>query len=295
MTIKNPLFPSLNADYLIEGLKKSLPHQPFVLEVLAKVDSTNRYLHSLYLKGLDNAANFTSTFTRSVCETSSNPVAICFAQEQTAGRGRGGQSWFSPPGGNLYFSLGWSFYQPMMTLSGLSLMVGVVIAEVLSRTSGITSIGLKWPNDIYYQQQKLAGILIESAKVDPSSQRAVIGVGINLMSSNMSHAPIDQPFTTMESILGFAPCRNQLALDLLVALLTQLPQFAEHGFALFQSRFAHYDKLKNQHVTLKVSGETLMGVAQGVDEAGRLILVTPTQVYHLSSAEISQCRALKLA
>jgi birA, biotin-[acetyl-CoA-carboxylase] ligase region len=219
-------------------------------------------------------------------------VSICFAQEQTAGRGRGGKSWFSPPGGNLYFSLSWSFHQPMTALSGLSLMVGVVIAEVLSRTYGITSIGLKWPNDIYSQHQKLAGILIESANTHTPSQRVVIGVGINLMASGMSDAPIDQPFTTIENSLGFIPCRNQLALDLLIALLTQLPRFAEHGFALFQSRFAHYDKLKNQHVTLKVSGKTLTGVAQGVDETGRLILATPTQVYHLSSAEITQCRFL---
>ena len=108
--------------------------------VLPVIDSTNQYL-------LDRLNELQSG-------------DACVAEYQQAGRGRRGRKWFSPFGANLYLSMYWRLEQGPAAAVGLSLVIGIVIAEVL-QSLGADKVRVKWPNDLYLQDRKLSGILVE--------------------------------------------------------------------------------------------------------------------------------------
>ena len=97
---------------------------------------------------------------------------LCVAEYQTAGRGRRGRQWLSPFAGQIMFSFYWAF-DPKKSIEGLSLVIGLAIAEVLN-------VQVKWPNDILFDGRKLGGILVEIANHKNGMLNLVIGVGINV-------------------------------------------------------------------------------------------------------------------
>lgn len=115
---------------------------------------------------------------------------ICIANEQTAGRGRFGRSWYSPPGLNIYLSLSHWSDAPAWQTQDLSMKVGSIIIDLLEEW-GVQDLSLKWPNDVYLAQKKLAGILVET-----QGNYTVLGIGMN-NGSNDPQAPIDQPWTDL--------------------------------------------------------------------------------------------------
>ena len=139
------------AEAIWEAIAPLLPG--FTVEILPEIDSTNTELMRRARAG------------------QAEPVLLV-AEMQTAGRGRLGRGWHSAPGASLTFSLG----LPLAPAdwSGLSLAVGVSLAGSLH-----PAIGLKWPNDLWWEQRKLAGILIETAAIG-SQRHAVIGIGVNI-------------------------------------------------------------------------------------------------------------------
>ncbi|WP_242445717.1 biotin--[acetyl-CoA-carboxylase] ligase [Chromatium okenii] len=107
--------------------------------------------------------------------------AACLAERQTAGRGRRGREWVSPFG-NLYLSLLWRSPLPAAALGGTSLVAGAVTTEVL-QALGAQHLSLKWPNDLLWHGQKLAGLLLEVGAKSSTTSTLVIGIGINLLTS----------------------------------------------------------------------------------------------------------------
>ena len=127
--------------------------------VLPVIDSTNQYL-------LDRLSELQSG-------------DACVAEYQQAGRGRRGRKWFSPFGSNLYLSMYWRLEQGPAAAIGLSLVIGIVIAEVL-QSLGADKVRVKWPNDLYLQDRKLSGILVELTGKTGDAAQIVSGAGINL-------------------------------------------------------------------------------------------------------------------
>ncbi|HMJ81889.1 MAG TPA: biotin--[acetyl-CoA-carboxylase] ligase, partial [Vicinamibacterales bacterium] len=124
--------------------------------------------------------------------------AVVLADRQTAGRGRRGHAWFSPPGSGLYASVVLApgrAADPVRATTLLTLAAGVALAEGVDAASGLR-VDLKWPNDLYVSRRKLAGILAEA-----SAERVVLGFGIN--TSVASYPPdLDERVTSIESELG---------------------------------------------------------------------------------------------
>jgi BirA family transcriptional regulator, biotin operon repressor / biotin---[acetyl-CoA-carboxylase] ligase len=105
--------------------------------------------------------------------------SIVMAETQTAGRGRRGRSWLSPPGLNIYLSCLKRFDAGFASLSGLSLATGVIVLRAL-HALGVHDARLKWPNDVLAEGGKLAGILVELSGEYQGPCAAVIGIGLNL-------------------------------------------------------------------------------------------------------------------
>src|SRR5690606_35135199 len=106
-------------------------------------------------------------------------VVVCLAECQRSGRGRRGRSWISPFGDNLYLTLAYREPGGVAAVDGLSLVVGISVARALERL-GASGIKLKWPNDVFWGDRKLGGILVELRGELATDCHVVIGVGVNV-------------------------------------------------------------------------------------------------------------------
>ena len=233
----------------------------FSVEVLASIDSTNSELMRRARDGL--------------CA----PILLV-AQMQTAGRGRLGRRW-SSQGADvsgqrpaLTFSLGLPLQ--MQDWSGLSLAVGLSVASSLH-----PDIHLKWPNDLWWQDRKLAGILIETASMADAFRYAVIGVGLNIL------PPDGTGFSTSPAWLTevWPQATAAQALERVAQpLIDTVLRFAQQGFAPLLPAFAARDALRGRAVTLS-DGTT--GEAQGVDATGALLVHTAAGLKKITTSEVS--------
>jgi BirA family biotin operon repressor/biotin-[acetyl-CoA-carboxylase] ligase len=229
----------------------------FTVEVLPEVDSTN------------------SELMRRARAGRAEPVLLV-AERQTAGRGRLGRAWAAEPGASLTFSLGLPLAP--QDWSGLSLAVGVAVAEALHPDAG-----LKWPNDLWVRDRKLAGILVETGGLaDASAARyAIAGVGVNIAArpaDGLSTPPIGlaelAPGTTAEDAL----------LRIAGPLVRAMQAFEHYGFSPFQARFQARDVLADRPVRLS---DGTAGTAHGVSERGALLVHTAAGMVAVTSAEVS--------
>jgi BirA family biotin operon repressor/biotin-[acetyl-CoA-carboxylase] ligase len=199
---------------------------------------------------------------------------------QTGGRGRRQRNWYSPPGCNVYLSLGWRFDDSQGRLSTLPLMVAVCTCRALSHT-GLTAYGIKWPNDILAGGAKLAGILVEVQAAGGGTAHAVIGVGVNVIMpvagaiGRQAGAVIDRPWTDIASQLrgGVSDLsRNGVAALLLEALVHGIAVFEAAGFQPFEKEWRELDLLEGRQVSLHNKGMSTTGIARGIDADGGLVL-----------------------
>ncbi len=194
---------------------------------------------------------------------------VLLAEQQTGGRGRRGRHWASPIAANLYLSVSRQFSGGLARLGGLSLVVGVAVAEAL-RQAGFASVGVKWPNDLLADDRKLGGILVEGGGEHGGPVRAVIGIGINVRMPDAAAASIDQAWTDLATLAGAAPSRNVLAAGLLDALLPALDLFDAEGLPPFLARYAALDALAGRAITVHGPQGDAHGIADGIGDDGAL-------------------------
>lgn len=220
-------------------LKTQLP--TLEIDVFDTIDSTNEFLKKLPQK---------------------NTLHLCVAEQQTAGKGRLGKHWFSPSNCNLYFSLRWPNLYPKKSLDGLSLVIAISLTKTLQRLFPLPDLKIKWPNDLYYQDKKLAGILIE---VSNESQALIIGIGLNV---NMK----ESMWTSLRLILQRDIERNTLLSELIPPLLIEIEQFIHTGFLPYLSVWPTWDYLAGKKINVKQNETLIQGVAQGINERGHLVI-----------------------
>ena len=220
------------------------------LAVIPVIDSTNQYL-------LDRMATLQSG-------------DACVAEYQQAGRGRRGRQWFSPFGSNLYLSMYWRLEQGPLAAMGLSLVIGIVTAEVL-QVLGASDVRVKWPNDLYLNDRKLAGILVELTGKAGDAANIVIGTGINLAMRSPDASVVNQAWINLEEA-GVTIDRNKLAASLVNNMRGSLQLFEREGLAPFIERWSKLDNFLNRPVKLLIGDREIPGIARGIDQQGGLIL-----------------------
>lgn len=213
-------------------------------------------------------------------------LAVCLAEQQSAGRGRRGRVWQSPPLCNVYLSLLKRFERGMGNLAGLSLAVGVAVARALERC-GAPSLGLKWPNDVLVNDAKLAGILVELGGEFLGPCHAVVGVGVNLYLPPMVREAIDQPVADLAGVCMPLPSRNAVVGALLAELADVLDRFAADGFAALRDEFEARDRLRERALTLSDADGVRQGIGAGVDVRGALLVRQGDTIARFDSAEVT--------
>ncbi len=204
-------------------------------------------------------------------------VDVLLAERQTGGRGRRGRVWASPLAAHLYLSLARAFGGGLARLGGLSLVAGVAVAEALHQL-GFGEVRLKWPNDVVVADpeglRKLGGLLIEGSGEHAGPARAVIGLGLNVRMPDAVARALDQPWCDLAGLApaSHGPDRNLVVAMVLAHLLPALDVFDVEGLAPFLRRYAAFDALAGQAVTLYSATATQSGTALGIAEDGALRL-----------------------
>ncbi|CAN7700231.1 biotin--[acetyl-CoA-carboxylase] ligase [Variovorax sp. LjRoot130] len=235
------------------------------VEVVAEIDSTS------------------SELMRRARDGRSSPVLLV-AERQTAGRGRMGRLWQSAQDRDEPASLTFSLGLPLLPRdwSGLSLAVGVSVAESLD-SSKAGGIALKWPNDLWVEDRKLGGILIETAlpQNGTAERYLVIGIGLNIgprEAAGLSTAPA---WIRQWRPRATAP---ELLREIVVPLVDDVLLFGERGFVPFAERFAARDILRGREVQLS---DGIVGRCEGVGWGGELLVQTASGMKTITSAEVS--------
>lgn len=282
-----------NAESLWETLEPLLPG--LSIEVVDETTSTNSVLLERARAADESDTGFaqvrrsreSAAFGRGAADVL---PCLLVAEHQTGGRGRQGRSWASVRGASLTFSL--SVPMDGVDWSGLSLAVGVALADALDPAAATPRIGLKWPNDLWLLDnasgagRKLGGILIESVAAG-GHRIAVIGCGLNVLPppgdvpAGLTHGyaslhELDPALTAPAALARIAPPLVQALLD-----------FRDGGFPRFADRFAARDLLRGRPVITTLA-DLPEGVAQGVAPSGALRVLTPEGVVRdVASGEVS--------
>ena len=259
----------LNANSIFRD--SSINSKFFDLKIFDFIDSTNNFLLNDLEKKQSNIDRI--------------PVAI--TELQTNGRGRLGRSWYSGLGDSLTFSLRWRFEHGISALSGLSLVIGVAIIRVLKSFS-INNVSLKWPNDILFYRQKLAGVLIELRGEIFGPSYAVIGIGINFKLSEITKSSIEQKVIDLFTITGERIDRNLILGALLSELRNILTDFEKQGFTYFREEWISYHAYEGKTIYLTLPNSSVIeGIADGVSDDGALCLITNTGRNSYTAGDIS--------
>lgn len=212
---------------------------------------------------------------------------VIAAEQQSAGRGRRGRTWVSPYGRNIYCSAIWEFDGGAAALEGLSLAVGIAVVKALTSV-GARDVGLKWPNDIVWNDRKLAGILLEMTGDAAGRCQVVVGIGINVsMSESAAARTIDQPWVDVGTVVGGPVSRNVLLGSLLSELLPLLSQFERSGFPHFRNAWSALDRIAGREVCVHLGEQIVVGTAAGVSESGALLVDTPAGRQSFHGGEVS--------
>ena len=202
---------------------------------------------------------------------------LCVAEYQTAGRGRRGRQWLSPFAGQIMFSFYWTF-DPQKSIEGLSLVIGLAIAEVLN-------VQVKWPNDILLDGRKLGGILVEIANHKNGMLNLVIGVGINV--SLPKQTEISQPYAEICEIDPDVD-RQTLLPKLIQHLYARLNIFEKNGINdEFQQAWQSYNAFSNNEVNVLTEQGVISGIEQGIDERGYLKVLCGNKIQMFNGGEVS--------
>ena len=233
------------------------PRPPLDRERLSAVDRAR-------IEVVDEAAS-TNVLVAERARAGEPAWLVVVAEHQTAGRGRLDRTWETPARSALTFSVLVRPTVPAEQWPWLPLLTGHAVGRTL-QARGFAA-GVKWPNDLLIDEQKVAGILVE--RVDtPTGPAGVIGIGLNV-STRADELPM--PTATSLAIAGRAPDRTELLLELLDALRQDLLDWEGPGAVALRASYAERCVTIGQQVRVDLpSGEMLTGEAVGIDPGGRL-------------------------
>jgi len=211
---------------------------------------------------------------------------VAVSGAQTAGRGRRGRDWHSPPGRNIYCTLGLLKSVPPNRQALVGIATGVALCRSLRASSG-AEVQLKWPNDLLLRGAKLGGILTES-RAHGEQFFFAIGFGLNLALDDADHDVIGQPAASLELAAGGPVERDPLLMALLDAVLADVRGLDAADEAGLAREFARFDAFHGREVeVVDGAGRRVRGIDRGIAGDGQLRLETGDGLESFSAAEIS--------
>ena len=225
----------------------------------------------------DSIESTNSFLTNSPYTTKSQ---LCITREQTKGRGQHGRDWVSQKDGSIIFSLRKSFAEDT-NVNGLSLVVGMAIIKSIEVECQLEDLKIKWPNDVYFGEKKLAGILMENS-FNNGRQYVLIGVGVNYQLRE--RIDIDTPWTDLSKIVKRLPDLQKLTASLINNILLMSEDFQMNGLSSLLSQWDDYDMLKGINIRSRQSNGQFEGKVDGITNQGALKIITKGGIKELYSS-----------
>jgi BirA family biotin operon repressor/biotin-[acetyl-CoA-carboxylase] ligase len=210
-----------------------------------------------------------------MAEQDSPQGTVVIAEQQTAGRGRMGRSWHSPPGLNLYATIILRPRMPVAEVPRLSLVAGVAAAEAIEATVGPGRVALKWPNDIWLAGRKAGGIIAEAVADSGGGGLAcvLLGIGLNLnLDADDIPPELRDKATSVRIVTGRRCDRIAIAAALFNRLNTRYMETEARGFGAIRPLYDGYLALKGRVVTVIDGASRTTGKVRGIDQDGALVL-----------------------
>jgi BirA family biotin operon repressor/biotin-[acetyl-CoA-carboxylase] ligase len=231
----------------------------------------------------------TNDIAASMAAAGNHEGAVIVADQQTAGRGRRGHAWFSPPGSGLYASVvlmpGRARVDPMRATLLLTLAAGVALADAVETETGL-HVDLKWPNDLYIGPRKLAGILAEGSGHGSSVDAIILGFGINLQSIAYPPELADRA-TSLESELGRAVDRRAMLVASLIALGQRYDDLLDGRFdAILDAWRRRAPSATGARVRWSTPAGVQSGITAGIDDNGALLVNTGDALERVVAGEV---------
>ena len=247
---------------------------------------------SKWLRGLTVFPAVDSTNSRMVKLAQSESIdgLAWFAELQTAGRGRRGRRWFTPFGRSIALSLGFELGLPASGLGGLSLAIGLAVAEFLYG-EGIEEVAVKWPNDVYVGGAKVCGILMEVvARTEHCA--CIVGIGLNVDLPEGARTAIDQEVTDLRSH-GLSMNRNGIAAALASGVVEAVHRFTREGFSPRRSAYDRLHACHGKDCRIVQGNQMREGVVCGVTGEGALQMRCAGEIVEFSGGEVSLRQATR--
>jgi len=218
-------------------------------------------------------------------EASRRPC-IALAEMQTGGRGRRGRAWISPFGKNIYCTIGMHKSIEGCNPGLLSIVTGIALCKALENC-GIGDVRLKWPNDLYYQNKKLGGILIESRMSGVGEYFFSFCFGINGSMDEQGFGNIPQPATSVHLINSAPVSRDVILREAIRQVVAMIDNFDESTVPQVVEAFDAIDAFRNAPISVTTSKQSIDGLNAGINNAGQLLLDTDAGQLEFSAADIS--------
>ena len=246
----------IDSESILAGIKEATRSKIVSLEVFDEIASTNSYLLE---------------------KPGPRPGELCIAAttNQTAGRGRRGRTWLTPPGTGLCLSMAYTFAGATDNLAPLTLAMGLGAIKSL-QDADVHGIRVKWPNDLIAEDRKLGGILTEAKTHANGSVTVVTGVGLNLDLGDgldLRHeAKRAMPVADLSSHAEEVPAPETLASFLVNRLHAAITNFEADGFNGIAEEWARYDWLLGRKLTVDALSEQIVGIGAGIAADGALLV-----------------------
>lgn len=246
----------LDVDGIGAGLDGATRASLELLETFDEIDSTNSYLMQQ-------------------AKPQPGSIRVAATLNQTAGRGRYGKKWVSPPGSGLCLSIAYTFERKPENLPALTLAIGLGVINALE-VCNVDGVMLKWPNDLVLNGGKLGGILTEAHASGTKAISIVTGIGINIdVAAGFEHELGPErtlPVADLSACGTELPTHDRMTAQLINSTFSTVVEYEARGFAPFHRRWSAHDWLKGQNVTVDVKNQKVSGRAAGIDENGALLL-----------------------
>jgi BirA family biotin operon repressor/biotin-[acetyl-CoA-carboxylase] ligase len=222
-----------------------------------------------------------------LAEAGTEEGTIVLAERQTGGRGRMGRKWSSPAGQGIYMSV---VLRPGMKtdrIPAITLMAALAVIRAIENVCGIEA-GMKWPNDVYVDGEKVCGILTEIKAQPDRVDFLVLGIGVNVNSERGSLPP---GATSLRLRAGHRVDRIALVRDLIERLESLYSMYCENGFAALRDGCRRYSTILGKDISMLEDGRAIEGKALDIDEKGALLIRTAGgEVRRIFSGDVSLCR-----
>ncbi len=255
---------------------------PEILRPLVRGTIFESHLHHFYKIGSTN------TVAMAAAADGAAQGSVFLAEEQSAGRGRGSNSWQSPQSTGIYCSVILRPVLPPSDVLSLSLAAGLAVQNAVQEIDSRVPIDLKWPNDVLVKGKKVCGILTEMNAEATRVRYIVVGIGINV---NQASFPKELPATSLQLITGSEWSRVELVGALLKSLDREYRQLTDDPEAkeTIQRRFAENSSwVFGKQVRIEENGSAFEGTTEGLDPRGFLQVRTPYGVQTVLSGTVRE-------